>query len=283
VFCHDNPVPARVHRQVWAVFAGVLVLLGTVYSLYRDHDIWSAWRPASELRHPAYGETIHEHSVFRTRANTWSNLPYVLLGLYAIALGLDDNRERKRSARAGFLVQTPGLSLLFGAGCCYLGLGSGIFHASLTRWGQQLDVAAMFAPLLGLIAINLGRWFPVLRINGRPAIPTWPLLAGLVVVADGLLYRFKWSISAANLLTALILAVAAGAALDWRQRRTRFTRSWLMAAALALVLAVICRQSDVRRHFTGPEAWLQGHALWHAFTCLSLASMYLYHRSENPT
>ena len=103
------------------------------------------------------------------------------------------------------------------------------------------------------------------------------------MVADDLLYRFKWSISAGNLLTALILVVAAGAALDWRQQRIRFTRSWLVAAALTLLLAVICRQLDVRRHFTGLEAWLQGHALWHTFTCLSPASVYLYHRSENST
>jgi len=260
------------------VFAITLVLLGTVYYLWRDQDVWSAWQPAAELRHHEYGETLHEHSVFRTRINTWSNLPYVLLGLYAITLGLADQRARQRPARAGYLVRTPGLSILFGAGCCYLGLGSGMFHASLTRWGQQLDVAAMFAPLLGLIAIHLGRWFPRLRSHGRSAIASWPLLAALVVIACGLLYRFKWSYSAANLLTALILAVATAAAVDWRKWRTHLSWCWLAVAALTLALAVICRQLDVHRHFTGPDAWLQGHALWHVFTCLALACMYLYQR-----
>jgi hypothetical protein len=46
-------------------------------------------------------------------------------------------------------------------------------------------------------------------------------------------------------------------------------------------LAAICRQRDVHRHFTGSEAWLQGHAFWHALTCLSLASLYLYHRGSS--
>lgn len=261
------------------MFAILLVMVGIVYSVYREQDVWSGWRPAAELKHPAYSETIHEHSVFRTRINTWSNLPYVLLGLYAISLGLADHRALHRSERSGYLVRTPGLSILFGAGCCYLGLGSGIFHASLTRWGQQLDVAAMFSPLLGLIAIHLGRWFPRLRINGRPAIPTWPLLAGLVVIACGLFYRFKWFFAAHDLLITLILAVAIAAALDWRQWRSHFSWCWLAGAALTLALAVMCRQLDVHRHFTGPEAWLQGHALWHLFTCLSLACIYLYHRS----
>ena len=100
----------------------------------------------------------------------------------------------------------------------------------------------MFSPLLGLIAIHLGRWFPRLRIKGRSATLTWPLLAGLVVIAFGLLYRFKWSYSASNLLIGLILAVAFGAALDWRQWRSHFSWSWLAGAALTLVLAVMCRQ-----------------------------------------
>jgi len=279
MFCHNNPVSARVHRQVWRVFAIILILLGIVYYIYQDKDVWSAWRPAAELRHPEYGETLHEHSVFRTQINTWSNLPYVVLGLYAITLGLADQRVPPRPERSGFLVRTPGLSILFGAACCYLGLGSGMFHASLTRWGQQLDVAAMFSPLLALIAIHLGRRFPRLRIHGRPAIPTWPLLAALVVIACGLLYRFKWSFSASHLLIGLILTVAVGATLDWRQWRSHFFWCWLAGAALTLVLAVMCRQLDVHRHFTGPESWLQGHALWHLFTCLSLACMYLYHHS----
>jgi hypothetical protein len=163
-------MPARVHRQVWVTFAILLVMVGIVFSVYHDQDVWSALRPAAELRRPAYSETIHEHSVFWTRINTLSNLPYVLLGLYAITLGLADHRVLQRSERSGYLVRTPGLSILFGAACCYLGLGSGIFHASLTRWGQQLDVAAMFSPLPGLIAIHLGRWFHACASRDGPPL-----------------------------------------------------------------------------------------------------------------
>jgi hypothetical protein len=49
-----------------------------------------------------------------------------------------------------------------------------------------------------------------------------------------------------------------------------------------LVLAVVCRQTDVRGRFTGPDAWLQGHALWHVLTAASLGAMYAYLRSERP-
>ena len=51
----------------------------------------------------------------------------------------------------------------------------------------------------------------------------------------------------------------------------------------AALAGAICRQLDIARQFTGPDAWLQGHALWHILTSLSLGCMYLYYRSEVAT
>ena len=84
------------------------------------------------------------------------------------------------------------MSILFGVTCCYLGFGSGLFHASLTGWGQQLDVAAMYSPLTVFIAINVGRWISCLKTEGREgSFPTWPILVGLVLVASFLLYQVQ--------------------------------------------------------------------------------------------
>jgi hypothetical protein len=44
--------------------------------------------------------------------------------------------------------------------------------------------------------------------------------------------------------------------------------------------ARICWLLDVAGKFSGPDAWLQGHAVWHLLAGLSLASMYLFYRSE---
>jgi hypothetical protein len=37
---------------------------------------------------------------------------------------------------------------------------------------------------------------------------------------------------------------------------------------------------DVVGKFSGPDTWLQGHAMWHLLTALSLATIYLYYRNE---
>jgi len=273
-------LPLWVHTCAWGgILALVLLLIGASHSC-DGRNVWRDWTEAKELRRSAYAERIYPEDLLRTRANSWSNLTYVLVGFYAIALGCHDLR-RKHSAEDGYLIHTPPMSILFGVTCCSLGFGSGLFHASLTRWGQQLDVAAMYAPLVVLIAINLGRWIPVVKTPGLPkGFPTWPILTGLVLVTSFLLYQYKWSMSSGVVLPTLILTVGAFALLDRFRPRQKLVLRWLGLSTLALVAARICWQLDVAGKFSGPDAWLQGHAIWHLLTGLSLACMYLFYRSE---
>ncbi len=73
-----------------------------------DSDPWAGWAPCAELAEPSYAERVHADSLLRTRANTWSNLAYVLVGLYALALAAHD----RRAPRAGHVRRTPALSAL---------------------------------------------------------------------------------------------------------------------------------------------------------------------------
>ena len=88
------------------------------------------------------------------------------------------------------------LTLSFAVAMVWLGLMSGLFHASLTRLGQRLDVSAQYPPLLAIVCLGAARWLP--RRVG--AVPTWTVLVGAMVVAEGLLYRYKWSMSATTVL-----------------------------------------------------------------------------------
>jgi hypothetical protein len=144
---------------------GILVL-ALLFMHYREVNVWESMVAGRALLNPSYAERIYESSVFRTRANTWSNYGFVVVGAYALALAWLDSK-REHDARAGYIVKNPIYGALFGTGCIYLGIGSGFFHASLTRWGQQLDVASMYAALTALIAMNLERYLP--KVPG----PAW--------------------------------------------------------------------------------------------------------------
>ncbi len=256
------------HSFVWGTVAVVVLGLLWVTQSAQEQNVWAGWRESGELRRPAYRERIYEREVFRTRANTWSNLAYIVVGLYGIALGWRDCRERKGDA---YLVKTPALSFAFGAACCCLGIGSGLFHASLTRLGQQLDVAAMYPPLMVIIAVGIGRWIPALR--------SWLLLA-LVALASGLLFYFKWSMASSVVLCSLVGSVTTLTLLARFCSSQKLDGRWLVASSAALVAAVFCRQLDIAARRSSPDAWAQGHALWHVLTALSLGCVYAYYRSE---
>ena len=280
--CDEHPkLPLGVHAVAWVgtgVFVGVLTVL---VERYKGQNVWSSWVASGELRKTNYAEAIHMADVFRTQANTWSNLAYVLVGLYAVGLGMYDWTHRS-SRDSNYVVSTPAMSILFGIACCYLGLGSGLFHASLARWGQQLDVGAMYAPLLVCIAINIGRYLSMIPgLGGIGRVPSWPLLATLVIISCYLLFRYKWSMSSSQVLPAHILIVIVFAIIDSiPPRRNLLGVRWLVVAGLSLVLAILCRQLDIAGRFSTAESWLQGHALWHVLTANSLGCMYGYYRSE---
>jgi hypothetical protein len=276
--CKLIGLPPRVHAFAWGGMVVLTLLLIGVIRAYQGKDVWQGWAESAELRHPAYAEKVYVDDVLRTRSDTWSNLAYVLVGFYVMALGWHDLR-RQPPANAGYVVRTPAMSILFGLACCYLGFGSGLFHASLTRLGQQLDVAAMYSPLVVAIAINIGRWVPRLNsANGRPGVSTWPILGALTLVTCFLLYEYKWSMRSSVVLPTLILIVAAFALLDLFRRR--LSVPLLLLSLAGLVAARICWVMDVKGTFSGPDTWFQGHAVWHLLTALSLGTIYLYNRNE---
>jgi hypothetical protein len=278
-------IPAAVHRFAWGGTALVLgaVLLAAAAS--EGKSPWEGWEEGRDLRSPGYAERVRIDRPIRTRANTLSNLAYVTVGLYACVLALADRRRARQGGAppAGTLVAHPALSALFGLACVWLGLASGLFHASLSRAGQRLDVAAMPLPLVAVLLVALIRILPR-HLGPRGEGPaTVPLLVALALVAEWALWRWKWSIPGMPVLAGAIGAVFVTAVLEQILLPRRFDARWLAAAVVLLVAAWACRESDVAGTFpVGPDAWLQGHAVWHVLTAGALMAIYLHERSERP-
>ena len=275
-------IPGFVHRCAWGgtlVVGGAVALAAIAAEGTRP---WEGWEASRDLQTPGYAERVHPERIIRTRANTCSNLAYVTVGLYACGLAIADRRRNRDVPALGQPDRdVPAtLSFLFGVACIWLGFASGLFHASLTRAGQRLDVAAMYPPLLTLLAMAVARWLPP-RLPGCRGLPPATMLATGVVVAAVALWKWKWSMSARNTLVPLILAVATGAALTHAWQPGRLRPRWLAAAAACLGLGIVCREADVAGRFpVSADSWFQGHALWHVFTAAALAAMYGHERSR---
>lgn len=275
-----DSLPLWVHTFAIGGTALVLLVAIAVFFWLKDVSVWSDWKPAEEFLHPEYGERIYPDSVFRTRMNTWSNIVYILLGFYAVALSVYD-WKRKLPLHRGYLTFAPLQTFLFGLTGIYLGLGSGFFHASLTYYGQQCDVGAMYATLITLVSFALGSWLPKIRIpKTQKILSAWPLLSLGIILGSVYFTYYKWEYSFTEISGYLsgILFLFAGVSAITPGKHLQFR--WFLAGVIALVLGSRVRDLDIADQFTGPDSIFQGHAIWHVLTCLMYVCLFFYFRSE---
>lgn len=213
-------------------------------------------------------------------ANAWSNLGFVLVGLLVLA---DSARTRDRSSAARMEADLR-YSRLYGAVAAFLGLGSFAFHGSLRAWGGYVDVQSMHAFLAFVLAYDLT------RIHGWSwgAFLAWftGLLAGFSALI-GLFPPEHGRILFAVVVAVTIVvegAVSHPVLRPWAPRPIQPRRMpWFWAGLASFAVAfVIWNLSRTGGVWCDPNSLLQGHALWHMLSAVSVGCFYLYFRSEAP-
>jgi len=144
----------------------ITLALLVLFYLYRETDVWLQLLGNTAKTKGAFAEAIRGESIFRTPANTWCNLAYVLVGLYILAYAWWDAR-RETTEQDPYAVRRPALMGLFGVACLVLGFGSGLMHASLTSLGHKSDVFGMYFSMSALIALHWARLIPDIPFGQR--------------------------------------------------------------------------------------------------------------------
>lgn len=236
-------------RLPWlAATAGTLALVAVAalaLGARPDATVWQGLTPADCAEyceaHTRCG-ALAARAAIQQPLNSWSNAAFVFVGLLAV-------RTRPRL-----------LAWLFAASALVLGVGSFLFHASVTREMQWLDMVGTYAVVVAIGALGLQR----LGVRAGAA-------AALALGLDALFAIFKWRIDGAVALPLLVLAAAVPMALLVRAGRGS-ARAALLPLAL-LVAATLLREADVRRVLCWPDSALfQGHAVWHLLCAASLAA-----------
>ena len=246
---HTTPPPPPWSRAALATLAaallGAVLLAGLpnalVWSGLTSGDCAEYCENSTRCGPPA------ERPAVQQPLNSWSNLGFLFVGLLALRRPI-----------------TP-LAVLFAASCGTLAVGSFLFHATITREMQWLDMVGTYAAIVAVIARGAVAAFGV-----RPAVA---LIGALV--ADALFAIFKWSIPGSVALPLLVVVASVPIVRMVRSGR-RSTRAALLPALL-MGLAVVFRQLDVAGIWCLPESRVyQGHALWHLLTAASLGAVFFF-------
>ena len=272
--------PRWVHGFTWGLFGAFTLLLLVLYYFYRDTDVWFLWFENPPKSRGTFAETIRP-SIFRTRANTWSNLGYILIGMYIVAYAWWDAR-RETTEEDPYAVRQPALSGLYGVACVVVGFGSGLMHASLMPFGHKMDVLGMFFTFVALIALQWARWIPFVPFTNR-RWPTWPIIGFVAVAVTALLMVYRKEIAGdERILGWLFLLVILGVGIDAIWRSISQQHRWVLLAFVSLAVGGYLQRLDIARQFSPPDVWWQGHLIWHALTAVMYASMAQFYRSEVP-
>ena len=181
-------------------------------------------------------------------ANTWSNLSYILMGLWLWS--------RARRDPAGPL-------RWFGPAAVVVGVTSFAFHASFTFFFQFFDYVGMFVFIMLPAALNLRRlgWLSAARLT----LFYW----GGILGSCALLLAFR--AAGVNIqpifVVEVMLVVASEAWLAKTRPGTRYADlGWTL---LYFGVAVAFWIGDFTRTVCDPSNhWFQGHAMWHLFGAL---------------
>ena len=211
-------------------------------------------------------------------ANAWSNLGFVVIGLMV----LGDGARRRNASSPARIEADRRYSRLYGAVAVFLGLGSFAFHGSLRAWGGYLDVQSMHAFIAFLLAYDLARihgwrWGTFIGLFSA-LLAAFSMVIGLIPPEHG---RTLFAVFVA--VTVLVEAAVSYPALrPWAPglidpRRMPWFWAGLGTFAVAFAIWNVSRTGGA---WCSPDSLLQGHALWHLLSAVSVGCFYLYFRAE---
>ena len=260
------------------VFLVTTFLLVDTYHIYRYIDLWSS-RPLAGGNAFQFCESNRMNEAIRQPSNTWSNLAYLAVALFAFTIAVHDYKNKDRKGSDNFLVRYPFFSVMFGLSCLYLFIGSFMYHASLTAFWQKMDQTGLYSVIAMILVLNVYKIFPYINHKGEwRESHRWA--KALIVLLNILFFKWLWKFSINVFVPLLIVGIFITAMYyTVRVSRTHFFTKYLYAAFLILFAAGSIWVLDRQGVVCNPDSMLQGHALWHILTATSIFFIYLYYRS----
>lgn len=221
--------------------------------------LWAAWPSATCFPDDCFCEAIGGGLV-RQPANTWSSFGFLLGALWVA-------RRSLRRETTGRSALDRAETWLFVGSLVLVGLGSALYHASLTFVGQVIDVSGMYLVATFILLHRLGpRW----KVSPFWSVLGFALANAALMTAQVTTPSLRRVLFGALLVTALVV--------EWRSLRAG--RTWLAMGSGLMALAFAIWVVDWKRWLCEPGSLLQGHALWHLLGAFASACLYRSYEAE---
>ncbi len=264
---------------LFAIITLSLIVLGNILS---DKPIWDNLAMASGNA-LEFCEDNRWDKVVVQPANTWSNLGFLLVGLFIFVTGINDFRIKKEigeNTLGNLLARYPIFSFLIGLSCIYLFLGSFLYHASVRYFLQKLDITSMYFLTVVLLAYSLFRSRFLDEGKKRKLILPWIVLG--VIIANTFIFIYIMEINVNVLFPIFILAVFIGNLIYTlrNNKKNSLARKALYLSLGVLTVSFVMWVLDREDIMCNSGSILQGHAIWHVLNALSILLIYVHYRAD---
>lgn len=187
-------------------------------------------------------------------ANAWSNVGFVLVGLYLL------RRARLQGRRPLILV---------GITSILVGLGSFLFHATGTFFGEYVDLSTMF--FIGSLMVTM----EARRFRDMGASTLAAVFLGMIAFSMLVLLLFR---KTGLVLFGIQVALVYASNIYWKTRRAAadHRHAFWLGGTFAVAFGVWVL--DLRGVACAPtNHWFTGHSVWHL---MSAACLYFFYRHQ---
>lgn len=216
-------------------------------------------------------------------ANTWSNLGFLMVGLLCLFIGINDLKVRSPEI-PNLMVRYPIFSIILGISCIYLFMGSFLYHASLTKAFQKLDITGMYAVILSFIGYMVFRLYPTRYVKRKEEHRSSHfIIAAAAVLLNVVFFAGLWKINVNVLFPIFVLIAIATNVIYNRLNKAHYQLLYKRIFQLSMLVGLIsftCWILDRQDIWCSPDSFLQGHAVWHILNALCIFLLYLSLRVE---
>lgn len=265
----------------WPIFGTLIfsILLFVVYKLNQYITVWDKYKQAGGNA-TLFCEVNRFDQLIVQPSNTWSNIGFIISALIILSIAKNDRKYYKRSKVNNLLARYPGFSYLSGFSLLYLGLGSFLYHASLTHTFQKLDQTGMYFVLISATAYNMYKLFPKIRFKKQLySSHKFIIIKAIVLMLAFFFYLWKLPINIIFPLMVLTFFLT-NFIVQTKLNHSVPIKAFIQTSFITLLLSYTLWILDKTSLLCSPTSPFQGHALWHILNSISILLVYLYYRSE---
>jgi hypothetical protein len=188
-------------------------------------------------------------------AESWSNIGFVIIGFYLLKKAKEENKNN--------------LSLV---GLCSIavGIGSFLFHATATRWGQILDVSAMMWLLSLPLVLNANRLGVLATNKVKLAYGLFSLISTIFIT-----FFTKWGILYFGIF--VTIGILSEFKLYLKEKEVTEYKTYLKLLG-TFFLAFAIWLTDTFKIICDPDNHIfNGHAAWHLLCAWAVYYIYQFY------